>query len=130
MAALVIPPKPGASRKRNLQCGNDGGLAPRHTDLRLTTSDTLMLLVGRSQSFLQPNLQPGKPPVLICLPVLILMLSSGFSMPFRAKRTPPKTLLFPVAVPLLTLPTTMPFIFAHTYLKQHLVLFAKPNDSS
>ena len=89
-----------------------------------------MLLVGRPQSFLEPNLQPGMPPVLICHPVLILVLSSGFSMPSRAKRTTPKTLLFPVALPLLTLPTTMPLIFAHPYLKQHPVPRAEPNDSS
>ena len=38
-----------------------------------------MLLVGHPQSFLEPNLQPGKPPVLTYLPVLILVLSSGFS---------------------------------------------------
>ena len=62
--------------------------------------------------------------------VLILVLSSGFSMPSRAKRTPPKALLFPVAVPLLTLPITMPLIFAHIYLKQHPVPRAEPNDSS
>ena len=85
-----------------------------------------MLLVGRPQSFLEPNLQPGKPPVLTCLPVLILVLSSGFSMPSRAKRTPPKTLLFLIALPLLTLPTIMPLIFAHIYLKQHLVPRAEP----
>ena len=72
-----------------------------------------MLLVGRPQSFLEPNLQPGKPPVLTCPLVLILVLSSGFSLPSRAKRTPSKTLLFPIALPLLTLPTTMPPIFAH-----------------
>ena len=70
-----------------------------------------MLLIGRLQSFLQPNPQPGKPPVLICPPVLILML--GFSMPSRAKRTPPKTPLFPVAFPLLILPISMLFILAH-----------------
>ena len=63
-------------------------------------------------------------------PLLILVLSSGSSMPSRAKRTPPKTLLFPVAVPLLTLPITMPLIFAHIYLKQHPVPRAEPNDSS
>ena len=74
-----------------------------------------MLLVGRPQSFLEPYPQPGKPPVLICPPVLILVLSSGFSMPSRAKRTPPKTLLFPFALPLLTLPITMPL-----YLRSHL----------
>ena len=55
-----------------------------------------------------------KPPVLTCPLVLILVLSSGFSMPSRAKRTPPKTLLFPIALPLLTLPITMPPIFAHS----------------
>ena len=59
-----------------------------------------------------------------------LVLTSGFSMPSRAKRTPPKTLLFPVAVPLLTLPITMPLIFAHIYLKRHPVPRAEPNDSS
>ena len=80
-----------------------------------------MLLVGRPQSFLEPNLQPGKPPVLTCLPVLILVLSSGFSMQSRAKKTPPKTLLFPIALALLTLPTTLPLIFAHVYLKRHPV---------
>ena len=50
------------------------------------------------------NLQPAKPLVLTCLPVLILALSLGFSMPSRAKETPPKTLLFPIALALLTLP--------------------------
>ena len=89
-----------------------------------------MLLVGCSQSFLEANLQPGKPPVLIFPPVLILVLSSGFSMPSGAKRTPLKTLLFPVAVPLLTLPISMSLIFAHIYLKQHPVPRAEPNDSS
>ena len=84
---------------------------------------------SRPQSFLEPNLQPGKPPVLTCPPVLILVLSSSFSMPSQAKRTPPKTLLFPVALPLLTLPTTMPLIFAHIYLKQHPVPRAEQNDS-
>ena len=87
-----------------------------------------MLLVGRPQSFLEPNPQPGKPPALICLPVLIRVLYSGSSMPYRAKRTPPKTLLFLVAVPLLTLPINMPLIFVHIYLKQHPVLRAEPND--
>ena len=77
-----------------------------------------MLLVGRPQSFLEPNPQPGKPPGLICHFIMILVLSSGSSMPSRAKRAPPKTLLFPVAVPLLTLPITMPLIFAHIYLKR------------
>ena len=67
-----------------------------------------MLLVGRPQLSLERNPLPGKPPVLICPPVLILVLSSGSSMPSRAKRTPRKTLLFPVTVPLLTLPITMP----------------------
>ena len=138
-------PKPGGPKKRNLQCENDGGPTPRHTNLRLIASDTCRLymytcrdtcihveanLVGRPQSFLEPNSQPGKPPVLICLPVLILMLPSGFSMPSWAKRTPPKTLLFPVALPLLTLPTIMPRIFAHTNLKQHPVPRAEPNESS
>ena len=28
LAALVVHPKPGGPRKRNLQCGNDGGPAP------------------------------------------------------------------------------------------------------
>ena len=42
-----------------------------------------MLLVGRPQSFLEPNPQPGKPPVLICPPVLILVMSSR-AMPSRA----------------------------------------------
>ena len=63
-------------------------------------------------------------------PVLILALSSGFSMPSRAKRTPPKTLLFPIAPPLLTLPTTMPLIFAHIYLKRHPVPRAELKDNS
>ena len=40
-----------------------------------------MLLVGRPQSFLELNQQPGKPPVIICP----LVLSSGFSMPSLAK---------------------------------------------
>ena len=40
LAALVVPPKPGGPRKRNLQCGNDGGPAPWHTDLSRTASDT------------------------------------------------------------------------------------------
>ena len=71
-----------------------------------------MLLIGRPHSILEPTLQSGKPPVLICPPVLILMLSSGFSMLSRAKKTLPETLLFPVALPLLTLPTTMPLIFS------------------
>ena len=130
LVALVVPPKPGGPRKRNLQCGNDGGPAPWHTDLSRTASDTWMLLVRRPQSFLEPNLQPGKPPVLTCLPVLILVLFSGFSMPSRAKRTPPKTLLFPIALALLTLPTTMPLTFAHIYLKQHPVPRAELKDSS
>ena len=85
-----------------------------------------MLLVGRLQSFLEPNLQPGKPPVLTCLPVL----SSGFSMPSRAKRAPPKTLLFPIALALLTLPTTMPLIIAHLYLKRHPVPCAELQKAS
>ena len=55
----------------------------------------MMLLVGRSQSFLEPNPQPGKPPVLICLPVLILVLSSGFSMPSRAKKNTSQDPSFP-----------------------------------
>ena len=63
-------------------------------------------------------------------PVLILVLSSGFSMPSRAKRTPLKTPLFPVAVPLFTLPITTPLVFAHIYLKQHPVPRAEPKDSS
>ena len=54
-----------------------------------------MLLVGRPQSFLEPNPQPGKPHVLICPPLLIFVLSSGFSMPSRAKRTPPQDPSFP-----------------------------------
>ena len=54
-----------------------------------------MLLVGRPQSFLEPNLQPGKPPVLTCLPVLILVLSSGFSMPSRAKKNTSQDSSFP-----------------------------------
>ena len=54
-----------------------------------------MLLVGRPQSFLEPNLQPGKPPVLTCLPVLILVLSSGFSMPSRAKQNTSQDPSFP-----------------------------------
>ena len=54
-----------------------------------------MLLVGRPQSFLEPNLQPGKPPVLTCLPVLILVLSSGFSMPSHAKKTTSQDSSFP-----------------------------------
>ena len=37
---LVVPPMAGGPRKRNLQCGGDGGPAPRHTGLRLTASDT------------------------------------------------------------------------------------------
>ena len=78
-----------------------------------------MLPVGCPQSFLEPNPQPGKPPVLICPSILTLVLSSGSSMPFRVKRTPPKTLLFPVALPLLTLPITTPLTFAHIYLKRH-----------
>ena len=53
-----------------------------------------MLLVGRPQSFLEPNLQPGKLPVLICLPVLILVLSSGFSMQSRAKEKHLPRLIF------------------------------------
>ena len=88
-----------------------------------------MLLVGRPQLFLEPNPQPGKPPVLICPSALILVLSSGSSMPSRAKRTPPKTLFFPTALPLFTLPINMPLIFAHIYLKQHPVPRAEPNDS-
>ena len=40
LAALVVLPKPGGPRKRNLQCGDDAEPAPRHTDLRLTASDT------------------------------------------------------------------------------------------
>ena len=114
-------PKAWWSQKWNLQCGSDGGPALRHT---------LMLLVGRPQSFLEPNPQPGKPPVLICRPVLILVLFSGFSMPSQAKKTPSKTLLLWVAVPLLTLPITMPLIFAHIYLKQHPVPCAESNNSS
>ena len=90
----------------------------------------LRYIDGRPQSFLEPNAQPDKPPVLICPPVLIPVQSSGSSMPSRAKRTPPKTLLFPGALPLLTLPITMPLIFAHIYLKQHPVPRAEPNDSS
>ena len=54
-----------------------------------------MLLVGRPQSFLEPNLQPGKPPVLTCLPVLILVLSSGFSMQSRAKKNTSQDFSFP-----------------------------------
>ena len=54
-----------------------------------------MLLVGRPQSFLEPNLQPGKPPVLTCLPILILVLSSGFSMPSRAKKNTSQDSSFP-----------------------------------
>ena len=54
-----------------------------------------MLLVGRPQSFLEPNLQPGKPPVLTCIPVLILVLSSGFSMPSRAKKNTSQDSSFP-----------------------------------
>ena len=54
-----------------------------------------MLLVGRPQSFLEPNLQPGKPPVLTCLPVLVLVLSSGFSMPSRAKKNTSQDSSFP-----------------------------------
>ena len=54
-----------------------------------------MLLVGRPQSFLEPNLQPGKPPVLTCLPVLILVLSSGFSMPSWAKKNTSQDPSFP-----------------------------------
>ena len=65
-----------------------------------------------------------------CLSVLILVLSSGFSMPSRANKTPPKTLLFPIALALLTLPTTLPLIFAHVYLKRHPVPRAELNDSS
>ena len=38
--ALVVPPKPGGPRKRNLQRGSDRGPTPRHTGLRLTASDT------------------------------------------------------------------------------------------
>ena len=34
LATLVVPPKPGGPSKRNLQCRNDGGPAPWHTDLR------------------------------------------------------------------------------------------------
>ena len=86
--------------------------------------------LGRPQSFLKPNPQPGKQAILICSPVLILVLSLGFSMPSRAKRTASKTPLFPVAVSLLTLPITTPLIFAYIYLKQHLVPRAEPNDSS
>ena len=40
LTALVVPLKPGGRRKRNLQSGNNGGPAPRHTGLKLTTSDT------------------------------------------------------------------------------------------
>ena len=54
-----------------------------------------MLLAGCPQSFLEPNLQPGKPPVLTCLPVLILVLSSGFSMPSRAKKNTSQDSSFP-----------------------------------
>ena len=54
-----------------------------------------MLLVGLPQSFLEPNLQPGKPPVLTCLPVLILVLSSGFSMQSRAKKNTSQDSSFP-----------------------------------
>ena len=54
-----------------------------------------MLLVGRPQSFLEPNLQPGKPPVPTCLSVLILVLSSGFSMPSRAKKNTSQDSSFP-----------------------------------
>ena len=54
-----------------------------------------MLLVGRPQSFLEPNLQPGKPPVLTCLPVLIFVLSSGFSMQSRAKKNTSQDSSFP-----------------------------------
>ena len=54
-----------------------------------------MLLVGRPQSFLEPNLQPGKPPVLTCLPVLILVLSSGFSMQSRPKKNTSQDSSFP-----------------------------------
>ena len=54
-----------------------------------------MLLVGRPQSFLEPNLQHGKPPVLTCLPVLILVLPSGFSMPSRAKKNTSQDSSFP-----------------------------------
>ena len=43
-----------------------------------------MLIVGRPRSFLEPGLRPGGPPVLVCPPVLVLVLSSGFSMPSRA----------------------------------------------
>ena len=38
--ALFAPPKPGGPRKRNLQCGNNGGPALWHTDLSRTASDT------------------------------------------------------------------------------------------
>ena len=34
------PPKPDGPRKRKLQCGNDGGPAPWHTDLSRIASDT------------------------------------------------------------------------------------------
>ena len=54
-----------------------------------------MLLVGRPQSFLEPILHPGKPPVLTCLPVLILVLSSGFSMQSRAKKNTSQDSSFP-----------------------------------
>ena len=38
---MVVPPKLGGPRKRNLQCRSDGGPAPRHTGRRLTASDNI-----------------------------------------------------------------------------------------
>ena len=54
-----------------------------------------MLLVGHPQPFLEPNQQSGKPPVLIFPPVLILVLSSGSSMPSRAKKNTSQDPSFP-----------------------------------
>ena len=85
-----------------------------------------MLLVRRPQSFLEPNQQPGKPPVLICP----LVLSSGFSMPSLAKRATPGTLLYPVTLPLWALPIAMPLVFALVYLRRHPVPCVEPNNSS
>ena len=134
LATLVVPPKPGGFRKRK-GCGNDGGRERRrarsvahpsesHRLRYIDASRRASSVISRAKSATWQatcsNLSP----------LLILVLSSGFSMPSQAKRTSPKTLLFPITLPLLTLPTTMPLTFAHIYLKRHPVPRAEPNDSS
>ena len=73
------------------------------------------MLLGRPQAFLEPNPQPGKPPVLICPPVLIFVLSLGSSMPSRAKKNTSQDPSFPGC--------SSPFDTANhyaSYLRSHL----------